>query len=84
MTPILDRIRSKGGQVTRKEWNIVIRRGRLDDGAMAWIKSNRQALMLEVWPEYDAFEERAAIREYCGGQDRQSAERDAYREVMGC
>ena len=29
----------------------------------------------------DAFEERAAIREYCGGQDRAEAEAAAWREA---
>lgn len=84
MTPILDRIRAQGGEVIRDKWRIRIRRGRLTDAAMEWIRENRQALMLEVWPEFDAFEERAAIREYDGGQDRAEAERDAYAEVAGC
>lgn len=84
MTPILDRIRSQGGEVIRDKWQIRIRRGRLTDAAMEWIRENRQALMLEVWPEFDAFEERAAIREYDGGQGRAEAERDAYAEVAGC
>ena len=42
------------------------------------------ALARKVWPEADAFEERAAIREYCGGQDRAAAERAAYGEVTAC
>ena len=79
---ILNRIHAKGGEVIRDKWMIRIRRGRLDDTAMAWIKKNRVELMLEVWPEFDAFEERAAIREYVHGQDRAEAEREAYREVM--
>jgi hypothetical protein len=51
-----------------------------------WLRQPRiqTALLLEVWPEADAFEERAAIREYCGGEDRAAAERAAYREVIAC
>lgn len=84
MTPILDRIRANGGEVIRDKWTIRLRRGRLTDVAMAWVKHNRTALMLEIWPAFDAFEERAAIREYEGGQGRAEAERDAYAEVSGC
>lgn len=82
MTPILDRIRAKGGEVIRKRWHITLRRGRLDDAAMSWIRDNRDALMREVWPEFDDFEERAAIREYCGEQTRDEAEAEAYQDVM--
>ena len=31
----------------------------------------------------DIFEERAAIREFCGGQDRETAERAAWAEARG-
>lgn len=82
MTPILDRIREHGGEAIRDEWRISLRRGRLSNGAVAWITANRPRLMREVWPEYDDFEERAAIREYCGGMPRTEAEAAAYREVM--
>ncbi|MCL7465559.1 MULTISPECIES: hypothetical protein [Paracoccaceae] len=86
MTPILDRIRAHGGDVIRDQWRIRVRRGRLPEAAIAWLRQPRiqTALLLEVWPEADAFEERAAIREYCGGQDRATAERAAYEEVMVC
>lgn len=84
MTPILDRIRANSGEVIRDKWNMRLRRGRLSDAAMAWVKDNRTALMLEIWPAFDAFEERAAIREYDGGQSRAEAEQDAYAEVSGC
>lgn len=86
MTPILDRIRAQGGEVIRSEWRLTIRRGRLSDEALAWLREprRRMALLLEVWPEADVFEERAAIREFDGGQDRDVAEREAYREVAGC
>lgn len=82
MTPILDRIRASGGEVIRDKWRIRLRRGRLSDEAVAWIGENRAALMQEVWPEFDEFEERAAIREFEGGQSRADAEREAYAEVM--
>jgi hypothetical protein len=86
MTPILDRIRAHGGDVIRDQWRLRLRRGRLPASAIAWLRQPRiqTALLLEVWPEADAFEERAAIREYCGGQDRAAAERAAYREVTAC
>lgn len=82
MTPILDRIREHGGEAIRDEWRISLRRGRLSNDAVAWITANRPRLMREVWPEYDSFEERAAIREYCGGVARPDAEAAAYAEVM--
>lgn len=81
---ILDRIRAHGGEVIRDKWRITLRRGRLSDDAVAWVQSNRAALMREVWPEYDDFEERAAIREYDGGQSRAEAEAAAYEEVKLC
>ena len=79
---IIDRIRANGGDVIRDGWTISLRKGRLTDDQVAWIARNKSALMQEVWPEFDAFEERAAIREFCGGQDRAEAEAAAYREVM--
>lgn len=82
MTPILDRIRAHGGEVIRDKWEIRLRRGRLTDEAMAWIKARRVELTREVWPEYDDFEERAAIREFDGGMPRAEAEAAAYADVM--
>jgi hypothetical protein len=86
VTPILDRIRAHGGEVIRDRWTLRLRRGRLTDAAIAWLREprNRDALAREVWPEYDDWEERAAIREYDGGQPRDEAEEAAYREVMRC
>jgi hypothetical protein len=83
---ILARIRAHGGEVIRDEWRLKLHRGRLTDDALSWLRDPRRkvALMREVWPEADEFEERAAIREFDGGQDRATAEREAYREVMGC
>jgi hypothetical protein len=49
---------------------------------MAWLRDRRCDLMREVWPEYDDWQERAAIREFDGGQDRDEAEREAYREII--
>jgi len=79
---IIDRIRAHGGEVIRDKWRIRLRRGRMSDSAVKWVGENRPELMREVWPEYDHFEERAAIREYCGGQSRDDAESAAYQEVM--
>ncbi len=82
MTPILDRIRANGGEVIRESWRIRLRRGRLGDAAMKWVADNRAALMREIWPAYDEWEERAAIREFDGGQERIAANDAAYEEVV--
>ncbi|BBU58529.1 hypothetical protein KU6B_47940 [Mameliella alba] len=84
MTPILDRIRAHGGEVIRDKWRITLRRGRLSAGALEWVREHRGDLMREVWTKYDDWQERAAIREFDGGQCRDDAEADAYREVMTC
>lgn len=81
---ILDRIRAHGGDVTRDRWTITVRRGRLSADAVAWVSAHKDDLMREVWPEFDAFEERAAIMEYDGGLSRSDAENAAYREVSTC
>lgn len=79
---IIDRIRAIGGEVIRDGWTVSLRKGRLTDDQVAWIARNKSALMQEVWPEYDDFEERAAIREFDGGMNRVDAEAAAYRDVM--
>lgn len=79
---ILDRIRAHGGEVIRGKWNITLRKGRMTPEALAWVKDHRANLMREVWPEFDDFEERAAIREFDGGMNRADAEAAAYAEVM--
>ena len=79
---ILDRIRAHGGEVIRDKWNITLRKGRMTPDALAWVKDHRSDLMREVWPEFDDFEERAAIREFDGGMSRADAEAAAYAEVM--
>lgn len=81
---ILARIRANGGDVIREEWRINLRRGRMDDAAVAWVGTHKADLMREVWPEYDEFEERAAIMEFDGGMTRPEAEAAAYRRVIGC
>lgn len=81
---ILARIRAHGGDVIRDEWRMILRPGRLKPDALAWLKKPevRDAVHREVWPEVDDWHERAAIREFDGGQLRAEAERDAYQEVM--
>lgn len=81
---ILARIRDHGGDVIRDEWRMKLRVGSLPPHALAWLKRPevRAQLHRELWPEVDDFHERAAIREFEGGQDRDTAEREAYREVM--
>lgn len=79
---ILARIQANGGDVIVDEYRIRIKRGRLSDEALAWIAERKEELHLAVWPLYADWQERAAIREFDGGQDRDHAEREAYREVM--
>lgn len=81
---ILARIRAHGGDVIRDEWRIRVTRGRLSDAAMAWVRAHIRDIARELWPDFDRFDERAAIREFDGGEDRATAEREAYREVCGC
>lgn len=84
MTPILDRIRAHGGDAIRQGWTIRLRPGRLTPEALEWLRGRKDDLTQEVWPEFDAWTERAAIREFCGGQSREEAEQAAYDEVMKC
>lgn len=81
---IIDRIRAHGGEVIRDEWRFTIRIGRLKPAAVEWLRSRKGTLCAEVWPEFEAFEERAAIMEYDGGLPRAEAEALAYRGVMQC
>lgn len=78
---ILDRVHAHGGEVVRQGWRVTVRRGRLSDDALAWVKEHRAEIMREIWPAYDDWEERAAIREYDGGQPREDAEKAAYEDV---
>jgi hypothetical protein len=81
---IFARIRDHGGDVIRDKWRMRLRPGRLPASALAWLQRPDVKLRLhrEVWPEVDEFLERAAIREYDGGQDREHAERAAYQEII--
>lgn len=81
---IVDRTRAHGGEVIRDKWRITLRRGRLSAEALEWVREHRADLMREMWLQYDEWEERAAIREFDGGQPRSEAEAAAYREVMMC
>jgi hypothetical protein len=74
MTPLLDRIRAYGGEAIRDRWTLKLRRGRLNDAALAWLREpqNKRRLMREVWPEF----------EFDGGMARAEAEAAAYEEVM--
>jgi hypothetical protein len=78
---ILARIRANGGDVIRDEWRFSLKRGRLSPEAVAWLKSRWSDACAEAWPLLGEWEERAAIREFDGGQSRADAERAAYAEV---
>lgn len=81
---ILARIKANGGDVVRDEWRIALRPGRLTPEALVWVRSRWNEVRREAWPQFDEFEERAAIREYDGGMSRHDAERAAYGEVSQC
>lgn len=81
---IVARIRAQGGDVTRNGWGFTLKRGRLDAAALEWLRGRKREIMREIWPQFDCWEERAAIREFDGGQPRDEAEREAYREIMEC
>lgn len=81
---ILARIRAHGGDVVRDEWRFALKRGRLSDAALSWLRSRWSEVCLEMWPQFDEWAERAAIREHDGGQTRAEAERAAYQEVNPC
>lgn len=83
MTPILDRIRSKGGDVVRDGFRFSLRQGRLTPDAVAWVKANLDAVKREVWPQFDDWQERAAIMEHDGGLPREQAELAAYACMEG-
>lgn len=82
--PIIERIRAHEGEVIRDGYQFRLRKGRLSWEAIQWLRENWRKVCAEVWPEFCEWEERAAIREFEGGQDRATAEREAYREVAGC
>lgn len=80
----MDRILAHGGEVIRDEWRVSLRKGRLTAEALEWLREHKADLMREVWPEFDAWDERAAIMEFDGGMTRDEAEAAAYRSVTGC
>lgn len=81
---ILARIKAHGGKIVRDRWTFRLSPGRLKPDAIAWVKAHKREVMGEVWPAFDAWEERAAIMEFDGGLSRPEAESAAYAEVEAC
>lgn len=81
---ILARIKANGGDIIRDEWRFTLKRGRLSTQALAWLRPRWFEASCEAWPALGDWVERAAIREFDGGQSRADAERSAYEEVTGC
>lgn len=81
---ILAQLRARGGDVIRDEWRFTLRRGDLTPAAVEWIKRRHRDLCIEAWPQFDAWEERAAIMEFDAGMTRAEAARAAYDEVPKC
>lgn len=81
---ILTRVRAHGGDIIRDEWRFRLQRGRLSAEAVVWLRRHWLAACEEVWPLFSLWAERAAIREFDGGQSRPDAERAAYLEVAPC
>lgn len=80
----MDRIRANGGEVIREGWQIAVRPGRMTPAALAWVRDHKDEVLREVWPEFDDWQERAAIMEFDGGMTRGEAEAAAYERVMQC
>lgn len=80
---IVARIRAQGGDVTRDGFRFSLRQGRLSAEHVAWVKDHLDEVKREVWPEFDRWEERAAIMEFDGGMRRDEAEAAAY-EGLSC
>lgn len=83
---ILDRIQAHGGDVIRDEWRFRLQVGRLTPDALTWLRAKGRWSFAcrEVWPLFDSWQERAAIRQYDGGMSRADAERLAYGDVVQC
>jgi hypothetical protein len=79
----LSHIRAQGGDVIRDGYRFTLRRGRLSQHAITWIKDNLSAVKREVWADFDRWEERAAIMEFDGGLSREEAELAAYQSLGG-
>lgn len=78
MTRIIDRIRSNGGDLIRNEYAFTLRRGRLTDEQIEWVKARIDEVKLEVWPQYVQWVERACILQYDRGLSRADAQAAAY------
>jgi len=79
---VIARIRAHGGDAEMDRWNLRVSPGRMPREAVDWIRANREKLKRELWPEYDDWLERSAIREFDGGQDRAEADEAAYAEIV--
>lgn len=81
---ILDAIRAQGGDVVRDGHKFSLRKGRLTAENVAWVKERLDIVKRELWPDYDRWEERAAIMEFEAGMPRAEAEAAAYEDVTRC
>lgn len=81
---ILARIRANGGDVVRSGWRLSLKRGRLSNDAVAWLRRHWLDACAEAWPLFGQWLERAAIREFDGGMSRPDAEQFAFNEVTEC
>jgi hypothetical protein len=80
---VMAHIRSKGGDIIRREWRFALRPGKLNAHARRWVKANIDLIKAQLWPHYYDWAERAAIMEFDGGLSRAEAERQAYECVEG-
>ena len=78
MSRIIDRIRANGGDLIRNGYAFTLRRGRLTDEQVEWVKSRIDEVKLEVWPKYVEWVERVAIIRHDRGLTLADAQADAY------
>lgn len=81
---ILARIRAHGGDIVQDQYRFSLKRGRLTSEAIEWLKANWLEACCEAWAGFDAWLERAAIREFDGGEAREEAEKWAFAENPPC
>ena len=81
---ILARIRAHGGDIIQDKHRFTLKRGRLSNEAVEWLKARWLEACCEAWPDFDAWMERAAIREFDGGETRAEAEKWAFAEIQPC
>lgn len=81
---ILARIRAHGGDIIQSGHKLSLRPGRLSASAIDWLKAHWLEACCEAWPDYGSFLERAAIREFDGGETRAEAEKWALAEYAPC